>query len=176
MTRQPRDGPVVAAKAATTAHCAIAAPTPTLSTCVVPANSTSLPRRETNVDAKHRARVLRAGARGGGMQRSLKARTMHQHDDIQGDVRMRARSQRHHEVPEWLLKHFCWDPGKMLWIGFTEYPRSQTGQRQRCVRSKRYEHENRLSESGGWHVSAGEVRPRRDSSCTFRWSDISRCP
>ena len=30
---------------------------------------------------------------------------------------MTARSERHHEVPKWLLRHFCWDNGKMLWMG-----------------------------------------------------------
>ena len=30
---------------------------------------------------------------------------------------MMARSERHHEVPQWLLKHFCRDNGKMLWMG-----------------------------------------------------------
>ena len=33
---------------------------------------------------------------------------------------MTARSERHHEVPQWLLKHFCWDHGKMLWMGFKD--------------------------------------------------------
>ena len=33
---------------------------------------------------------------------------------------MTARSERHHEVPQWLFKHFCWDHGKMLWMGFKD--------------------------------------------------------
>ena len=33
---------------------------------------------------------------------------------------MTARSERHHEVPQWLLKHFCWDHGNMLWMGFKD--------------------------------------------------------
>ena len=28
------------------------------------------------------------------------------------------RSQRHHEIPKWLLKQFCWDCGETLWMGF----------------------------------------------------------
>ena len=30
---------------------------------------------------------------------------------------MTARSKGHHEIPKWLLKHFCWDKGKTLWMG-----------------------------------------------------------
>ena len=33
---------------------------------------------------------------------------------------MTAQSKRHHEVPKWLLKHFCWDHGEMLWQGFKD--------------------------------------------------------
>ena len=33
---------------------------------------------------------------------------------------MTAQSKRHHEVPKWLLKHFCWDHGEMLWHGFKD--------------------------------------------------------
>ena len=33
---------------------------------------------------------------------------------------MTARSEKHHEVPKWLLKHFCWDHGEMLWMGFKD--------------------------------------------------------
>ena len=33
------------------------------------------------------------------------------------DVHMTARSKGHHEIPKWLLKHFCWDKGKTLWMG-----------------------------------------------------------
>lgn len=29
-----------------------------------------------------------------------------------------ARSKRHHEVPQWLLKHFCQEYNEMLWLGF----------------------------------------------------------
>ena len=50
-------------------------------------------------------------------RRPVKARTTHQPDDIQEDVRMRARSHLHHEVPKWLLKRFGRDPDKMLWVG-----------------------------------------------------------
>ena len=31
---------------------------------------------------------------------------------------MKERSKRHHEVPEWLLTHFCLDNGETLWMGF----------------------------------------------------------
>ena len=30
---------------------------------------------------------------------------------------MTARSKGHHEILKWLLKHFCWDKGKTLWMG-----------------------------------------------------------
>ena len=33
---------------------------------------------------------------------------------------MTARSKGHHEIPIWLLEHFCWDKGKMLWMGFKD--------------------------------------------------------
>ncbi len=33
---------------------------------------------------------------------------------------MMARSERHHEVPIWLSKHFCWDCDERLWMGFKE--------------------------------------------------------
>ena len=33
---------------------------------------------------------------------------------------MTARSIGHHEIPQWLLKHFCWDQGKTLWMGFKD--------------------------------------------------------
>ena len=37
-------------------------------------------------------------------------------------VRMTPRSERHHQVPVWLLKHFSWENGKkeMLWVGSKE--------------------------------------------------------
>ena len=31
---------------------------------------------------------------------------------------MTVRSKGHHEIPIWLLKNFCWDEGKTLWMGF----------------------------------------------------------
>ena len=31
---------------------------------------------------------------------------------------MTQRSHRHHEIPRWLLKQFCWDCGATLWMGF----------------------------------------------------------
>ena len=33
---------------------------------------------------------------------------------------MMARSERHHEVPIWLAKHFCWDCDERLWMGFKD--------------------------------------------------------
>ena len=33
---------------------------------------------------------------------------------------MTARSKRHHEVPIWLLSHFCMDNGETLWMGFKD--------------------------------------------------------
>ena len=33
---------------------------------------------------------------------------------------MTTRSERHHEVPKWQSKHFCWDDGEMLWMGFKD--------------------------------------------------------
>ena len=33
---------------------------------------------------------------------------------------MTARSEKHHEVPKWLLSYFCWDHGEMLWMGFKD--------------------------------------------------------
>ena len=33
---------------------------------------------------------------------------------------MTARSKGHHEIPKWLLKHFCWDNGRTLWMGFKD--------------------------------------------------------
>ena len=33
---------------------------------------------------------------------------------------MMARSERHHEVPIWLAKHFCWDRDDRLWMGFKD--------------------------------------------------------
>ena len=35
---------------------------------------------------------------------------------------MTARSKGHHEIPIWLLKHFCWDEGKTLWMGSKDTP------------------------------------------------------
>ena len=39
---------------------------------------------------------------------------------LREDIRMTTRSERHHEVPQWLLKYFCWDYGNMLWMGFKD--------------------------------------------------------
>ena len=33
---------------------------------------------------------------------------------------MMERSKLHHEVPQWLLKHFCWESSEMLWMGFRD--------------------------------------------------------
>ena len=33
---------------------------------------------------------------------------------------MTTRSERHHEFPKWQSKHFCWDDGEMLWMGFKD--------------------------------------------------------
>ena len=33
---------------------------------------------------------------------------------------MTTRSERHDEVPKWQSKHFCWDDGEMLWMGFKD--------------------------------------------------------
>ena len=33
---------------------------------------------------------------------------------------MTTQSHRHHEVPQWLLKHFCWEDGEPLWMGFKD--------------------------------------------------------
>lgn len=42
--------------------------------------------------------------------------------DLRGEPAncMTTRSERHHEVPQWLLKYFCWDYGNMLWMGFKD--------------------------------------------------------
>ena len=77
---------------------------------------------------------------------------------------MMARSERHHEVPIWLSKHFCWDCDERLWMGFKETREVRlVGVRDAFVK-KKCEHKDQLSESTRWHVSAGEVRFRREDS------------